>query len=763
MIDRIKVRRDTAANWVAVNPVLAAGEPGIEIGTNNIKYGDGVTGWRALPYAVTDTGRENQFVMNFSGWPVAATSTSPDGANWTVAFGTTWNAGDYANIDIFDSAIGDGKSCYLVYNYNRNRDEIWFSNTAYQALSFIDQPSTYDGPNGENINWQKIQYVNNKWVAVGYYYNNSLDDYYYPYFAYSDDAVTWSRGDIDLYFVQNLINDERATGYQYENGIYFEDVASNGVGWLFYTRWDYAWVSHTNGSGCWFLNDLTATLDNTNYSNGMPGSRYGFYDGMGWVSWDNNKYEVYFNSNGNPLAGVWTTQTFASISIAAYGNPSYCIQYAVAGKINGNDAFVITSSDGRWFVTYNLGISWIGVVADPFTSVVSAVSFSNPVEINIDQSQTQWWNWGDGFGEKITITGAIGIDGNPLNGTYYAWPNGYDSPNYIYELYEDAEHTIPVNGSGWTGGYTNDSAVVTWTHGHYLQDSTYGNGSIVSVDNNSGRIYRTVDLQNWTHTLGQTGWIGPWGYQGMTYGEISTGGNVLKSKSTRIDGFVNTLSLADDFNVTTVGGSPIGDPQMGPPVDTYYGYINLATGDYGRWGMGGGSWYVNGTGIASYDWNAQYDSVEIFTFNNSFYFVDSDSNNNNSATLRIPPDGDIIDDNSNASYFKDIPQNSIGSQYTFVWTDRGKHIYNIGGGTYNNYVPTNASVSFPIGTAITIVTDSSTSINIIATTYTTTNIVVPGIGSNNAGFNLPIDSMATLLKVASDKWMLTGHGITALN
>ena len=45
------IRRDTAANWTSVNPVLKLGEPGIETDTRRIKYGDGSTAWTSLDYA----------------------------------------------------------------------------------------------------------------------------------------------------------------------------------------------------------------------------------------------------------------------------------------------------------------------------------------------------------------------------------------------------------------------------------------------------------------------------------------------------------------------------------------------------------------------------------------------------------------------------------------------------------------------------------------------------------------------------------------
>ena len=47
----IQLRRDTAANWTAENPVLAAGEIGIETNTLKAKVGDGATAWNSLSYA----------------------------------------------------------------------------------------------------------------------------------------------------------------------------------------------------------------------------------------------------------------------------------------------------------------------------------------------------------------------------------------------------------------------------------------------------------------------------------------------------------------------------------------------------------------------------------------------------------------------------------------------------------------------------------------------------------------------------------------
>ena len=44
-------KRATAARWTSVNPILAAGELGLETDTQKMKFGDGTNHWADLPYA----------------------------------------------------------------------------------------------------------------------------------------------------------------------------------------------------------------------------------------------------------------------------------------------------------------------------------------------------------------------------------------------------------------------------------------------------------------------------------------------------------------------------------------------------------------------------------------------------------------------------------------------------------------------------------------------------------------------------------------
>ena len=103
-----------------------------------------------------------------------------------------------------------------------------------------------------------------------------------------------------------------------------------------------------------------------------------------------------------------------------------------------------------------------------------------------------------------------------------------------------------------------------------------------------------------------------------------------------------------------------------------------------------------------------------------------------------------------------IPQNAQSGNYTLVLIDGGKHIYSTNSGAQSITIPTNASVAFPIGTALTIVNNGTTAITIV-----TTSLTVYQAGTTNTGNRtLATKGIATCLKVATDTWFISGAGIT---
>ena len=57
-ITTIRLRRGTATQWSSTNPILAAGELGIETNTRKFKFGNGTSPWNSLDYAVGSVATE---------------------------------------------------------------------------------------------------------------------------------------------------------------------------------------------------------------------------------------------------------------------------------------------------------------------------------------------------------------------------------------------------------------------------------------------------------------------------------------------------------------------------------------------------------------------------------------------------------------------------------------------------------------------------------------------------------------------------------
>ena len=82
---RIQVRRGTASQWTSVNPILAAGEMGVESDSNLFKFGNGSSTWTALAYANNSDvaiGEISQDAINTAlTMGAGLTKTYNDGAN----------------------------------------------------------------------------------------------------------------------------------------------------------------------------------------------------------------------------------------------------------------------------------------------------------------------------------------------------------------------------------------------------------------------------------------------------------------------------------------------------------------------------------------------------------------------------------------------------------------------------------------------------------------------------------------------------------
>ena len=115
-------------------------------------------------------------------------------------------------------------------------------------------------------------------------------------------------------------------------------------------------------------------------------------------------------------------------------------------------------------------------------------------------------------------------------------------------------------------------------------------------------------------------------------------------------------------------------------------------------------------------------------------------------------------DGTDAAGFRNIPVNSQSAAYTAVLADSGKCIFHPSTDAIARTftIPANASVAYPIGTAISFVNMTSQVVSIAITTDT---MYLAGTGTTGTR-SLAQYGTATALKMTSTTWIISGAGLT---
>jgi hypothetical protein len=148
-----------------------------------------------------------------------------------------------------------------------------------------------------------------------------------------------------------------------------------------------------------------------------------------------------------------------------------------------------------------------------------------------------------------------------------------------------------------------------------------------------------------------------------------------------------------------------------------------------------GNTFTAGTGVLTIA------AAKTLTANNTLTLAGTDS-----TTMTFPPASASIG-------YLNIPQNSQAAGYTLVLGDAGKHIYMSSAGTFT--IPANGSVAFPVGTTVTFYNASASS-TIPITTDTLVWTPTGGTGTRT----IAQYGLATIVKVASTTWVISGTGLT---
>lgn len=204
---------------------------------------------------------------------------------------------------------------------------------------------------------------------------------------------------------------------------------------------------------------------------------------------------------------------------------------------------------------------------------------------------------------------------------------------------------------------------------------------------------------------------------------LASGNPAKIVKGTEIDDEFNAIETADSLNLKTTA--------LGTGVETFLGTpssANLKAAMTDELGSASGKViFSEGTLAVA--------SGKTLTVSNTVTLTGTDSTSYNLDALTS------------------VPQNSQSAGYTLVLGDAGKHIYMASAGTFT--IPANASVAFPVGATITFYNASASS----TIPITSDTLVLAGAGTTGTR-TLAQYALATIVKVASTTWVISGTGVT---
>jgi hypothetical protein len=267
--------------------------------------------------------------------------------------------------------------------------------------------------------------------------------------------------------------------------------------------------------------------------------------------------------------------------------------------------------------------------------------------------------------------------------------------------------------------------------------------------------------------IGATGYTGSQGVIGYT----GSKGDIGYAGSKGDIGYVGSVGYTGSRGVltTTTSSSPPGSPNLGDIwIDSNTGtqYFYIYDGDSNQWvelanagtigvtgytgsrgligytGSAGSTGYTGSQGSTGYTGSAgTVDTAATYVWTNNHTFSANISGNTAGFTIG----------------YLDVPQNFTNTSFTIALTDRGKHIYTANGTAQIITIANNSSVAFPVGSAISIVSQGAGTITVARGSGVTLYLAA---NSTSADRTIAAYGMATLLKVATDTWFINGAGVT---
>ena len=525
MTTRIKLRRDTAANWTANNPILALGEAGIETDNNNIKYGDGITPWNDLDYPAPIKAREQKgFITEVGLQP----SYYPYDDQWLASV-----------------AVDDAGNSYYVGGFEEYTGDWWYRNMVVKlnplgGLEWQRRITVTEGDEGYGTS-VTIDPTNGQIVTVNEFWTTAVGGNH-PVYTPTIVRLDPETGDIVGYptFIADGLNiyDNTPGGGNYGN-IYIGDITldNNGntiiVGTKYgdqkeipvtpllgstgsvlivssstfstaeyprYTGYDYAWfISGTDLSNKNYINavnrfnNISGTV---NVESTGSGATFNFYYNNKTAQVRSNSYGINYQPGdvitipADQINGL-TSATITVNQVDEYGailyrdfyydqtNWSYTYEPDKSKVyLYVDDGDVAFENSGSWTIIHNYNSNafvWSPDGDTPWNLSIGDSSYDQFDTVAVDSN-----NYIIAGGKGWTDTSTDGYEGQP---EYYG---------SVVKISQDGEQIwaksleIVDGGEGWevTGLIvdSNDDIIV-------VQDS-FGSGLVTKLNNDGEKIWR---------------------------------------------------------------------------------------------------------------------------------------------------------------------------------------------------------------------------------------------------------------------------------
>ena len=256
---KIVQRHDTAVNWTAVNPVLAAGEMGVETDTNKFKFGDGVTAWADLAYAAGEGGSSGTTLTSTDGITtysklalgdtLAVTDTSTKELNKLTQTGGTLNSeleftgasgASLKMTEKYSLSTADSWEFQIKYKHNGGGPNPcvfgYASGSDYKTPAFILEGGSFKfflSSNGGSWNLNQANSGLVPQAGTIYYFKVGFtgSQYYIKYntTGWSDEFTTqWTLNSTTKVYCSDyfmLMNLSLNTGYYNTGTMYLQDTA----------------------------------------------------------------------------------------------------------------------------------------------------------------------------------------------------------------------------------------------------------------------------------------------------------------------------------------------------------------------------------------------------------------------------------------------------------------------------------------------------------------------------------------------------------